>query len=107
MDLSEDFHVYRADWDKWFVNFYIDNTLIYRSCRIYDLLDRPVSSCRVPTGIYLQNQAFPAQDQELSIILMLCLHDDPWVNALGIGPQIPDLPAVMEIDYVRVYQRVP
>jgi beta-glucanase (GH16 family) len=47
-DLSDDFHVYRVDWDKWFINFYIDDKLMYRSCRIYDLLDRPVSECEIP-----------------------------------------------------------
>lgn len=105
--LSDDFHTYRADWDKWFVNFYVDDALIYRSCRIYDMLARPVSSCHVPTGIYMQNQAFPAQDDELSIIIGPGLHDDAYVDALGHGPPIPDLPAVMEVDYVRVYQRDP
>ncbi len=105
VDLSEDFHVYRADWDKWFVNFYVDDALIYRACRIYDLLDRPVSSCEVSTGVYLQNQAFPAQDAEVSIIMGLGLHRSWPGQALGAGPEIPDLPATMEIDYVRVYQR--
>lgn len=105
--LANDFHTYRVDWDKWFADFYVDDVLIYRSCRIWDLLTRPVSSCVVPGGIYMQNQAFPGQDDELSVIIGLGLYGDTFVNALGIGPQIPDLPAVMEIDYVRVYQRVP
>ncbi len=105
--LSEDFHTYRVDWDRWFADFYVDGALIYRSCRIWDLLTRPVSSCEPPAGIYMQNQAFPGQDDELSIILGLGLYGDPFVTALGGGPPIPDLPAVMEIDYVRVHQRMP
>ncbi len=40
---------------------HVDDQLIYRSCRIYDVLNRPVSSCDVPGGIYIQNQAFPGQ----------------------------------------------
>lgn len=106
-ELSDDFHVFRAEWDKWFVNFYVDNALIYRSCRIYDLQSKPVSICNVPGGIYLQNQAFPGQDDELSIILNLAIHKRFDDFHLGNGPPIPDLPAVMEVDYVRVYQRDP
>ena len=63
-DLSDDFHVYRVDWDMWFVNFYIDDALVHRSCRMYDLLNRPVSECDVPGGIYIQNQKLQAQDAE-------------------------------------------
>lgn len=103
--LPDDFHTYRVDWDTWFLDFYVDETLISRVCRLYDTLGRPVSSCHIPNGIYLQNQAFPAQDDELSIIIGIGLHDDLLVDAMGNGPPIPDLPAVMEVDYVRVYQR--
>ncbi|MBX2982672.1 MAG: glycoside hydrolase family 16 protein [Flavobacteriales bacterium] len=104
-DLSEDFHIYRAEWDKWFVNFYVDDAILHRSCRMYDLLTRPVSSCQVPAGIYIQNQAFPAQDAEMSIIVDLALHKGLFATALGGPATIPDLPAEMEIDYIRVYQR--
>lgn len=103
-DLSESFHVYSVDWDKWFVNFYIDNKLMYRSCRIYDLLNRPVSKCDVPAGIYIQNQAFPAQDAEMSIIVGLAIHDGLFVSPLGGIATVPDLPATLEVDYIRVYQ---
>ncbi len=104
-ELSDDFHVYRADWDKWFVNFYIDEVLIYRSCRLVDLLNQPVSTCVVPSGAYMQNQAFPAQDAYLSIILDLAIHKGPPGQSLGIGPEVSNLPCALEIDYVRVYQR--
>ena len=104
-ELSNDYHVYRVEWDKWFVNFYVDDALLYRSCRIYDLLARPVSSCQVPAGVYIQNQAFPAQDAEMSIIVNLALHKGSYTSALGEPATVPDLPAEMEIDYIRVYQR--
>lgn len=104
-DLSDDFHVYRVDWDKWFVDFYIDGKFVHRSCRMYDLSGRPVSTCEIPTGIYVQNQAFPAQDARLSIILNLALSEGPYIHALGGIGSIPDLPAIMEVDYVRVYTR--
>ena len=81
--LWEDFHVFRADWDTWFVNFYVDDVLIYRSCRVYDLLTRPVSDCHIPTGIYMQNQAFPGQDADMSIILGM------HRASHGIGPHRP------------------
>ena len=103
--LWEDFHVFRADWDTWFVSFYVDDILISRACRIYDLLARPVSNCHVGTGVYMQNQAFPGQDAQMSVILGLALHDTQINGPLGNGPPIPDLPAVMEVDYVRVYRR--
>jgi beta-glucanase (GH16 family) len=104
-DLSGAFHTYRCDWDTWFIDFNVDDVLIHRSCRMIDLLGRPVSGCYAPAGIYLQNQAFPAQERELSVIAGLGLHSAPEVDAIGNGPPIPDLPALMEIDYVRVYRR--
>ena len=104
-ELSDDFHVYRVDWATWFVDFYVDEQLIYRACRIYDLLARPVPQCEIKAGIYMQNQAFPAQDAQVSVIAGLGLHKSPWVQASGAGIIIPDLPATMEIDYIRVYQR--
>lgn len=104
-ELSDDFHVFRVDWDKWFVNYYVDDALIYRACRIYDLQGKPVSTCEVPGGIYFQNQAFPGQDDELSIILNISIHARWDDHHQGNGLTIPDLPAVMEVDYVRVYQR--
>ena len=104
-DLSADFHVFSVDWDTWFVNFYIDEHLTYRACRLYDLLNRPVSQCVVPTGVYIQNQGFPAQDAQVSIIADLAVHAGRPGAHMGVGPPIPDLPATMEIDYIRVYQR--
>jgi len=106
-ELSEDFHVFRLDWDTWFIDWSIDGELIYRACRVYDTAGRPVSGCNVPGGIYVQNQAFPGQDHELSLIISSGLGSGPLVDALGNGPPIPDLPAVMEVDYVRVYERGP
>jgi beta-glucanase (GH16 family) len=104
-ELSDEFHIYRADWDTWFVNFYIDEVLIYRACRIVDLLNRPVSNCEVPGGVYIQNQAFPGHDAYVSIIVGLGLHRGSPALQQFAGPEIPDLPAAMEIDHVRVYQR--
>jgi len=105
MDLSNDFHVYRADWDKWFINFYVDDQLIYRSCRIYDLLDRPVSSCYIHEGVYIQNQAFPAQDAYMSIIVGVGIHNSGLNDAHGPGPPVPNIPCALEVDWIRVYQR--
>lgn len=104
-DLADAFHVYRVDWDKWFVNFYIDDKLMYRSCRIYDLLYRPVSKCDISTGVYIQNQAFPGQDAEMSIIVGMAIKDGPYVFPVGSPLTVPDLPAILEVDYIRVYQR--
>jgi beta-glucanase (GH16 family) len=104
-ELSDDFHVYRVDWDTWFVNFYLDDQLIYRACRIYDLLARAVPQCHVDAGVYIQNQAFPAQDAYVSIIAGLGLHKSYLVEANGTGLSIPDLPATMEVDWIRVYKR--
>ena len=105
MELSNDFHVFRADWDKWFINFYVDDMLLHRSCRIYDLLDRPVSSCYIPAGIYIQNQAFPAQDEYMALTVGLGIHNSGPNDSVGPGPPVPNIPCALEIDYIRVYQR--
>lgn len=104
-DLADDFHVYRVDWDVWFVDFYIDDVLIHRSSRLYDVLNRPVTTCNAPPGIYVQNQAFPAQDAHVSVILSLAVKRRLFTSPAGQDLDIQDLPAAMVVDYVRVYRR--
>ncbi|HRD54726.1 MAG TPA: glycoside hydrolase family 16 protein [Flavobacteriales bacterium] len=103
-DLSDDFHVFRLDWSIWFVDWYIDDVLVARSSRISDLLNRPVTACYAPKGVYIQNQAFPAQEAEVSIILSLGVRGRLFNSVAGQDLDIPDLPATMEVDYVRVYR---
>jgi hypothetical protein len=39
----------------------------------------------------------------LSIIVDLAVHDGGYVRAVGGLATVPDLPATMEVDYIRVY----
>lgn len=105
-ELGDDFHTYRVDWDIWFVDFYIDDVLVHRSSRLYDVLNRPVTACNLVPGVYIQNQAFPAQDAHVSVILSLAIKRRLFNSASGSSLDIPDLPATMEVDYVRVYRRI-
>ena len=56
-------------------------------------------------GVYIQNQAFPAQDAYMSIIVGVGIHNSGLNDAHGPGPPVPNIPCALEVDWIRVYQR--
>jgi beta-glucanase (GH16 family) len=100
IDLSQDFHIYSVEYDKFFVNFYLDGVKKVTMSRYYNLDGSPVTHCNVSAGTYINNQEFPKYGNPLNVIANIGLYPIPAEN-LEINP------GSMEIDYIRVYQRTP
>lgn len=100
IDMSQDFHTYAVEYDKFFVNFYLDGVKKVTMPRYFTLDGNPVINCNVPAGIYIQHPEFPKYGNPLNVIANVALFDEP-------ADQLNIVPKSMEIDYIRVYQRNP
>ncbi|HEY3290525.1 MAG TPA: glycoside hydrolase family 16 protein, partial [Anaerolineae bacterium] len=83
-DFSTDFHIFATEWDPGIVRFYVDNTLIQTVTR----------------GMLSSGQRW-VFDHPFFLVLNVAVG--------GVWPGYPDattpFPAVMQVDYVRVYAR--
>ncbi|MBK8110750.1 MAG: family 16 glycosylhydrolase [Saprospiraceae bacterium] len=86
MDMSQDFHVYAVEYDKFFVNFYLDGIKKVTMPRYFNLNGSPVTSCNVPAGPYIQHPEFPKFGNPLNVIANVALFDEP-ADQLSIIPQ--------------------
>lgn len=90
-DITE-FHVYAVEWKENEIIWYVDGVEYFRASNWYTMSD---------DGVIAE---YPAPfNQEFYIILNLAVGGD-YDN--GITPSSSDLPATMEVDYVRVYHDV-
>jgi len=105
VDLSQAFHIYRADWDPFYIRFYIDNNQVFQICRFLNTDGSFVTSCNLNPGVYEVQTAYPqGSPNNVNIIA-----------GSGVGGPFNDnnlpassvCPSQMEIDYIRVYQRTP
>lgn len=106
-ELSDAFHIYSVDWDRWNLFFSVDGVVRRTVSRLLAAGLFPVPPCTdLAPGTYTQRQAFPAEDDYLPIIVNLALHRYA-LNPYGVDPVIPNLPCAMEVDWIRVWQRTP
>jgi beta-glucanase (GH16 family) len=87
-DFSNDFHIFAVEWEPDVIVWYIDGVEQFRS------------TLRLPPG----NISLPDYPGNMHIIFDLAVGGDFVDNLL---PDDSDLPASLDIDYVRVYQRIP
>ncbi|MCR5670913.1 MAG: glycoside hydrolase family 16 protein [Butyrivibrio sp.] len=92
---SDDFHVYRIDWEPGKMTWYVDDEEVYTTSDWY-------------TGTDDDNQiTYPAPfDQDFYIILNLAVGGS-WVGYPGDAEKAEMNDKAYEIDYVKVYQKDP
>ena len=91
IDMSQDFHIYAVEYDKFFVNFYLDGIKKVTMPRYFNSNGSPVISCYVPPGTYIQNPEFPNYGNPLNVIANVALFNEP-------ADQLEIAPKSMEID---------
>lgn len=99
IDFSKDFHIYTLIWEKYTIEWYIDGKLIRSVYKYYTPLGKP-TGCNIYSGMdYILNTIYP--DQPMSII---------FNTAIQTGKNSPDssinFPCMMEVDWVRYYQKL-
>ena len=90
---SDDFHVYRVDWEPGKISWYVDDEFVYETSDWY-------------TGTDDDNQiTYPAPfDQNFYVILNLAVGGN-WVGNPTDAEKAEMNDKAYEVDYVRIYQR--
>jgi len=83
-DISSKFHNYSVEWDKEFIKFAVDDSIYFKFANEHKSWEE-----------------WPF-DQKFYLILNLAIGGS-WGGEKGIDNKV--FPAIMEIDYVRVYQK--
>lgn len=99
-DFSQDFHIFSAVWDKYKIDWYVDDNLI-RSDYRYITIDGQITNCTIEAWHeYILNKIYPKDPMQ--IILNFAIQsgeDSPNENT--------NFPSQMEVDWVRYYQKLP
>lgn len=106
-DLSRDMHDYAVEWDRDGVSWYLDGRLVQYRGRFVDRKGRPLPACDRKPGDLATAPYFPRSEDGINVILDLAVSAP---KAFCKGPKKPKpwpTDAVLEVDHVRVYQRVP
>jgi beta-glucanase (GH16 family) len=98
-NLSLDFHTYSVVYDPFYIHFYLDDVIVATMPRYYFLSGDPVSQCLVQPGVYLQHPEYPQYGNPLNVIANVALFNGP-----AEAEQVTE--KSMEIDFIRVYQRI-
>lgn len=103
--LSDDFHIYAAEWDEYKISFMVDDYVIRTIYHYCDVAGRFVPDCSSHIGgIYLVNPLFPTNPQ--SIILNLAISGTApgcYCEKGSVDNNV--FPVSMDIDYVKLYKQ--
>ncbi|MBL7981820.1 MAG: glycoside hydrolase family 16 protein [Flavobacteriales bacterium] len=106
-DLSRDFHVYAVEWDGDETRWYLDDRLVHRRARYVDKRGRPLPVCDRAPGELATAPYFPKATDGINLVLDLAVSEPGgYCNAPKVPVQWPT-DTRFEVDYVRVYQRMP
>jgi len=95
----EDWHTYALEWDELMLKYYIDGQLIRTYPRFKN--NPTVANGILKAGKYKRNEAFP-WEQWMVLRLNVALNPEKGQSINAMTP----FPAIMEVDYVRVYKKV-
>lgn len=120
--VNEDYHIYTAIWDKYFIYFYVDHSLRTRVAKFnyYYLNDDSkgtndnysFNTWTTTPGYYWTKKCFYPINEAGWIILHLFLDQEQktdwgnfWQFKKNLKKQGAGVPSRMSVDWVRVYQR--
>lgn len=103
-DYSDAFHVFSVEYEPYFVNFYIDEKLVHRIPKFVNKRGKYILRDDLKKGTYYINPIFPRHGDEVSVIANNAVLRDIIYKLPS--RQKPTFPAVMEVDYVRVYKKM-
>lgn len=104
-DLSAEFHNYVMEWDTNTVVFMLDEQVLWKFHRFTKASNnKQVKDCNLEAGEYGLEPLFPPVNERLQLILNVAVgtKTTPFTNE-------PDkktiFPAVMEVEYIKIYER--
>lgn len=104
-NLSENFHLYKIEITPWFIKWFLDDELVRTVPKFYTIDGKiATQECNqiLPASNYILNTKFPdINSRWFSPFLNLAVNSNFDIN------EISGLPANMQVDYVRMYQKLP
>jgi len=96
-DMSLDMHTYSVEWDEHKIIWRVDGNEVLIKYKWSNLSGQEMLCCgQIPAAYYSMDRIYPFDDQPMNIIA-----------SLGVKQDSPSsFPIDMEIDYIRVYQRI-
>lgn len=95
----QEWHTYSAEWEPTAINYYIDDQLIRTFQRFKKANCEDINSITRARSLR-RNEAFPWQ-QWMVLRLNLALNPEAGMEVTSATP----FPGIMEVDYVRLYQK--
>lgn len=106
LDIDPDeFHVYRVDYEKYYIKFYIDDTLYQVKPRYVTSVEGLNYECELSPGYYQKQNCYPADWDKSPMNIILGPSVGNWITEFfepGVDPQ---LVSEWEIDWVRLYEK--
>jgi beta-glucanase (GH16 family) len=106
-DYTSDFHVFALEWDPWSIRWLVNGQQVRYMARLQEQRrKKPVlPGTSLEPGVYLENLLMP--EWPLDVIANVAVGVDGVTPFTGSPTAETVLPASMDIDYIRVYQRQP
>jgi len=101
VDFSEDFHVFSVEYDKYHLKFYVDGVEVHSIDKYKNVWGGKRFDCKNSSGYYKLSKAYPPPEQPLNVIANVAV-GGPFTDP---PDETTPFPAVMEVDYIRVYRR--
>ena len=103
-DYSGGFHVYKVEWTPFDMTWYLDGDVIRKEYKFYNAIGQGVGcGDNVPFGSYFRNPAFPEGVSDSGLPRWMKIYIGTGIYCV---PDLAELPATFELDYMRVYQRL-
>lgn len=96
-DMSQEPHIYSVEWDEHKIIWRVDGTEVLKKYRWFNLQGQEMLLCgQIPPAFYSKDRMYPFDNEPMNIITSFNVD----VNSTAT------FPVEMEIDYIRVYQRI-
>jgi len=96
VNMSDSMHTYSVEWDELKLTWKIDNTTVLIKPRWANSLNQAFIPCGELYGTYIEDKIYPLDTEPMSIVANLRVKENSTAT----------FPAEMEIDYIKVYQRI-
>lgn len=96
-NMAEDMHTYAVEWNEHRITWYVDGNPLLIRHKWFNMNGQEMDMCgNIPYAYYLKDKIYPDDNSPMWITAGLGVKENPTAT----------FPAVMEIDYIRVYQRI-
>jgi len=97
VDMSLAMHTYSVEWDEHKIVWSVDGTEVLKKYKWFTILGQEMELCgQIPPAFYSMDTMYPFDNEPMSVIASLGVRENS--NST--------FPIEMEIDWIRVYQRI-